>query len=71
MDSSSVGIATGYGLDDRGSLLLSFQTGSGTDSWVRGAEGQGCDTDHSPPYGAEVQNAWKYASTPPYVIMSW
>jgi hypothetical protein len=28
-----------------------------------------CEADHSPTYSGEVQNAWTYASVPPYVFM--
>jgi hypothetical protein len=38
--------------------------------WVPGAlslgiKWPGRETDHSPPSGAEVKNAWSYTSTPP------
>jgi hypothetical protein len=29
------------------------------------------EADYSPPYSAEVKNAWSYISTPPYVFMAW
>jgi hypothetical protein len=29
------------------------------------------EADHSPPSSAEVNNAWSYTSTPPYVFMAW
>jgi hypothetical protein len=29
------------------------------------------ETDHSPPFNAEVKNAWIYASTPQYTFMAW
>jgi hypothetical protein len=28
------------------------------------------EVDHSPPYRAEIKNAWNYNSTPPYVFMA-
>jgi len=30
-----------------------------------------CEADHSPPSSAEVENAWSYTSTPPYVSVTW
>jgi hypothetical protein len=27
--------------------------------------------DHSPPFSAEVKNAWSCTSTPPFVFMAW
>jgi hypothetical protein len=76
----SVGIALGYGLDDRGSRVL-FPAGAGNLSlhhwfrmglgptqppiqWVPG-ERPGRKVDHSLPSSAEVKNAWSYTSTPP------
>jgi hypothetical protein len=35
--------------------------------WGSGAR----ETDHSPPWSAEVKNEWSYASTPQYVFMEW
>jgi hypothetical protein len=29
-----------------------------------GVKRTGCEADHSPPYSAEVKNAWSYTSTP-------
>jgi hypothetical protein len=31
----------------------------------------GPEADHSPPYSAEVKNAWSYTSIPPYFFMAW
>jgi hypothetical protein len=31
----------------------------------------GREADHSPPSGAEIKNAWRYTTTPPYVFMTW
>jgi hypothetical protein len=28
------------------------------------------EADHSPPFSAEVKNAWSYISSPPYVFMA-
>jgi hypothetical protein len=68
---SSVGIVTGYGLDE--------QTGSGVhpNSYKGGTGGsfprikrQGREADHSPPTSAEVKKMWIYTSTSPYVFMA-
>jgi hypothetical protein len=76
---SSVGIALGYGLDDRGSRVR-IRAGAGNFSlhhrvqppiqWVPGALSLGvkrprCEADHSPPSSAEVKNVWSYTCTPP------
>jgi hypothetical protein len=79
---SSVGTATGYGLDDRlgqeFSLLNVVQTGSGaypasypmgTGGFFPGGKAAGCEADHSPPTTAEVKKMWIYTSTPPYAFM--
>jgi hypothetical protein len=44
--------------------------------WVLGAVSLGVkrpgrEADHSSPSSAEVNNAWSYTSTPPYVFMAW
>jgi hypothetical protein len=31
---------------------------------------QRCEADHSPPYSAQIKNAWSCASTPSYVFMA-
>jgi hypothetical protein len=78
---SSVGIAAGYELDDRGvGVRVSgrvknflFSTASipalrSTEppiQWVPGRE-----ADHSPPASAEVKKMWLYTSTPPYAFMA-
>jgi hypothetical protein len=83
---SSVGIATDYGLDDRGvgvrvSVGLEFfllhvvQTGSGVHPTSypmgTGVKGRGREADHSPPTSAEVKKTWNYtSSTPPYAFMA-
>jgi hypothetical protein len=38
--------------------------------WVPGVKGPGCDTDHSPPSSAEVENEWSYTCTPPTCLCS-
>jgi hypothetical protein len=79
---SSVGIATGYGLDDRVgqefSLLHVIQTYPGaqpssypirTEGSFPGVKRQGRETDHLPPTSAEVKRTLVYISTPPYAFM--
>jgi hypothetical protein len=36
-----------------------------------GVKRPGREADHSPPYSAEVKNAWNYTSTPQYAFMAW
>jgi hypothetical protein len=36
-----------------------------------GVKRPGREADHSPPSSAEVKNALRYTSTPPYVFMAW
>jgi hypothetical protein len=36
-----------------------------------GVKRPGREVDHSPPFSAEVKNAWNYNSTPQYVFMTW
>jgi hypothetical protein len=36
-----------------------------------GVKRPGREADHSPPYSAEVKNAWSYTSTPQYVFIAW
>jgi hypothetical protein len=83
---SSVGIATGYGLDDQGDgrfesqmgknfhLSISSRPALGSTQppikWVPGVERQGHEADHSPPTSAEVKKMWIYTSTPLYVFTS-
>jgi hypothetical protein len=76
---SSVGIATGYGLDDQegGSsspgrvknfhFSISSRQALGSFPEVKL---QGREADHSPPTSAEVKKMWIYTSTPPYVLMA-
>jgi hypothetical protein len=70
---SSVGMATGYVLDDHGGREFEFhvvQTGSGfhPTSYKMGTGGKAAD--HSPPTSAEVKKIWIYTSTPPYIFMA-
>jgi hypothetical protein len=62
---SSVGIATSYGLDDRG---VGVQAGSGAHptSYPMGTGGifPGGKADHLPPTSAEVKKMWIYTSNP-------
>jgi hypothetical protein len=82
---SVVGIATGYGLDDRG---VEFRVPVGSrifssprrpdrlwgppTSYPVGTEGSfpGGEADHSPPASAEAKKMWIYTSTPPYAFMA-
>jgi hypothetical protein len=81
----AVGIATGYGLDDRGvgvrvpigSRIFSkrsVQTGSGAHPasypMGTGVKRQGREADHSLPTSAEVKKTWIYTSIPLYVFMA-
>jgi hypothetical protein len=83
---SSVGIATGYGLDegDGGSSIpdrvkhsnfsISSRPALGSTqppiNWVRGLKRQGRETDHLPPTSAEVKKMWIHTYTPPYIFMA-
>jgi hypothetical protein len=60
------------------SLLFSVQKGSRTHTGLRAPavlsqriKWPGREADHSPPSSAEVNNAWSYISTPPYILMAW
>jgi hypothetical protein len=83
---SAVGIATGYGLDDRG-VGVRVPVGSPKSSrpalgstqphiqWVPGAlspgvRRQGREADHSPPTSAEVKKMWIYTSISPHVFIA-
>jgi hypothetical protein len=79
---SSVNKVNDFGLDDRSSIpgrgrVISLrhrvQTGSGTTqspfqclSLVKWLEPE---ADHSSPPSAEVKNAWKFTSIPPYIFL--
>jgi hypothetical protein len=82
---SSVGIATGYGLNDQGagvrvpvgstiftSPYRPDQLGSTQPpiKWVPGVKRQGREADHSPATSAEVKKMWIYTSTPQCVFMA-
>jgi hypothetical protein len=83
---SSVGIATGYGLDDQGDgssspsrvknfyFSISSRPALGSTQpsikWVPGVKRQGGEADHSPPASAEVKKMLIYISTPLYVFMA-
>jgi hypothetical protein len=43
----------------------------GTGGSFLGVKRPGREADHSPPYSAEVKNAWSYTLTPQYVFMAW
>jgi hypothetical protein len=75
-----VGIATSYGLDDRGgrssspgevkNFLFSrssrpvLRSTQPPIQWVPGVKRTGREVDHSPPTSAEVKKMWLYTSTP-------
>jgi hypothetical protein len=75
---SAVGIATSYGLDDRGigvrvpvgsRIFTSLRSTQPPVQWVTGALSPGVkrlgrEVDHSPPTSAEVKKMWIYTSTP-------
>jgi hypothetical protein len=81
-----VGIATGYGLDDKEGrefefrlgekflLLHIIQTGSGVHptsyKMGTGVMRQGHEAHHSPPTSAEVKKVWIYTATPLYIFMA-
>jgi hypothetical protein len=81
---SAVGIATGYGLDDRG-VGIRVPVGSRIFSSPRcpdrlwgppsllspGVKRLGREADHSPPITAEVKKTWIYRSTSPYVFIAY
>jgi hypothetical protein len=74
---SVVGIATGYGLDDRGVkniLFTSSRPALGSTQppiqWEWGVKRPGHEADHSPPANAEVKKILIYTSTPPYSFMA-
>jgi hypothetical protein len=83
---SSVGIATGYVLDEQGGrssspdgaknfhFSVSSRPALGSTQppieWVPGVKRQGREADCSPPTSAEVKKMWIYTSTPPYVFMA-
>jgi len=54
---------------DSGTHPASYPTDTGDIS--PGAKRLGYEADHLTPYSAEVNNAWTYISTPPYVFMGW
>jgi hypothetical protein len=82
----AVGIATGYGLDDRG-VGVRHPVDSRIFSSPRrpdllwgppnllsneypGGKSAGAETHHSPPTSAEVKKTWIYTSNPPYAFMA-
>jgi hypothetical protein len=72
---SAVGIATGYGLDDR-VVGVRVAVGSRISSSPRRPDRlwgppkrQGREADHSSPASAEVKKMWINISTPPYAFM--
>jgi hypothetical protein len=79
---SVVGIATDYGLDDRGtgvrdpveSMIFSSPSRLGpTQSpiqWVPEVLSPRREADHSSPTSAHVKKMWIYTSSPPYAFMA-
>jgi hypothetical protein len=83
---SSVGIATGYGLEGREVGVrvpvrsrIFFSPAIGPTQppiqWVSeavssGIKRPGREADHSPPTSAEVKKTWIYTFTPPHVFMA-
>jgi hypothetical protein len=76
---SSVGIATGCGLDDQGvgvrvpmgaRIFNSPCPAQPPIQWVPGVKRPGREADDSPPASAEVKKMWIYTSTPPYAFMA-
>jgi hypothetical protein len=73
-----VGIATCYGMDDRGVGIRvpvgsrSFSTSSTQRhiQWVPVVKRPGRQADNSPPTNAEVEKMCIYTSTPPYAFMT-
>jgi hypothetical protein len=69
---SAVGVATGYGLDDRG-IRVRVPVGSrifSSGALSPGVKWPGREADHSPPTSAEVKRMWIYTSTPPYAFVA-
>jgi hypothetical protein len=62
-----VGIATGYGLKDRG---IGVRVPVGSRIFSSAGRPQEREVDHSPPDSAEVKKMWLYTSTPPYAFMA-
>jgi hypothetical protein len=79
---SSVGIATGYGLDDQGvwvrvpvfyfsmSSRLALGSTQPPIQWVPGVKRPLLEAGHSPPTSAEVKKMWMYTCMPPYAFMT-
>jgi hypothetical protein len=83
---SAVGIATGYGLDDRrvglrvpvGAKMFSSPrrpdcSGSHPASYPMGTGGKMAEgwSSHSPVHNGKDKNTYNYTFTPPYVFMAW
>jgi hypothetical protein len=50
--------------------IISFPVKWLSGALLSGAKRLGIDADGSPPPSSEVNKAWKYTSTPPYVFMA-
>jgi hypothetical protein len=66
---SSLGIATGYGLNFHFSMSPRPALGF-TGAPSLGVKRQGREADHLPPASTEVKKMWIYTSTPPYAFMA-
>jgi hypothetical protein len=70
---SEVSVATGYGLDDRGSMFENLYFSSylmGIGALSLRAKRQGREADYSPPSSVQVKETWIYTSTCPHVFMA-
>jgi hypothetical protein len=75
----SVGVALGYGLEDRGPGIFLFTTASRTAlkptqppvQWVPGALSLGVKLTTHLHLVSRSKNAWSYTSNPQYALMAW
>jgi hypothetical protein len=73
---NAVGIATGYGLDDRGAGVRVpvgsriFSSPRHPDRLWSPPKWPRREADHSSPANVEVKKMWIYTSTPPYAFMA-
>jgi hypothetical protein len=79
------GIGLSYGLDDRDPISgrfweffyssqrteVGFAAHPASYPMGSGVKRPGREADHSPPSSADVNNAWNYTSTPPYIFVVW
>jgi hypothetical protein len=65
---SVVGIATDYGLDDRGvGVRVPVESGISLSPEIKRPDRE---ADHSPSTDAEVKNTWIYTSNPAYAFVA-